>query len=103
MSEGHSAVLHCPYCAEEDLRPYDPDPAEGPPDAPADRLRATMAACRVQFCWLGTQKSLTPEQRAAAACAFDADGRALSAGKKLLDVAHPAFRAVTAVRGQVES
>ena len=62
-----------------------------------------MAACRVQFTWLGTQKSLTPEQRAAAASAFDADGRALSAGKKLLDVAHPAFRAVTAVRGQVES
>ena len=83
----------------------DPDPGREPtaPDAPADRLRATMAACRVQFCWLGTQKSLTPEQRAAAACAFDADGRALSAGKKLLDVAHPAFRAVTAVRGQVES
>jgi ribosomal protein L37AE/L43A len=21
MSETHSAVLHCPYCAEEDLRP----------------------------------------------------------------------------------
>ena len=76
----------------------------GPSDAPADRLRATMAACRVQFTWLGIQKSLTPEQRAAAAGAFDADGRSLSAGKKLiLDVAHPAFRAVTAVRGQVES
>jgi hypothetical protein len=62
-----------------------------------------MAACRVQFTWLGTQKSLTPEQRAAAAAGFDADGRSLSAGKKLLDVAHPAFRAVTAVRGRVES
>ena len=23
MSETHSAVLHCPYCAEEDLRPTD--------------------------------------------------------------------------------
>jgi ribosomal protein L37AE/L43A len=21
MSETHSAILHCPYCAEEDLRP----------------------------------------------------------------------------------
>ena len=83
----------------------DPGPAGDPPapEAPADRLRATMAACRVQFTWLGTQKSLTPEQRAAAAGAFDADGRALAAGKKLLDVAHPAFRAVTAVRGQIES
>ena len=84
----------------DDITPQ-ADPAE--PEAPADRLRATMAACRVQFTWLGTQKSLTPEQRSAAAGAFDADGRALAAGKKLLDVAHPAFRAVTAVRGQVES
>ncbi len=79
------------------------DREPGPAAAPADRLRSTMAACRVQFTWLGTQKSLTPQQRAAAARAFDADGRALSAGKKLLDVAHPAFRAVTSVRGQVES
>jgi hypothetical protein len=23
MSEGHSAILYCPYCAEEDLRPHD--------------------------------------------------------------------------------
>ena len=81
----------------------DPDPGPATPGAPADRLRAAMAACRVQFTWLGTQKSLTSEQRAAAACAFDADGRSLSAGKKLLDVAHPAFRAVTAVRGKIES
>jgi hypothetical protein len=69
----------------------------------AGRLRATMAACRVQFQWPGTQKALTPAQRAAAAAGFDADGRALSAGKKLLDTAHPAFRAVTAARGAIES
>jgi hypothetical protein len=87
--------------ATDDTSPATDD--DRSPDAPADRLRATMAACRVQFCWLGTQKSLTPEQRAAAAGAFDADGRSLSAGKKLLDVAHPAFRAVAAVRGSIES
>src|SRR4051812_19192280 len=62
---------------------------------PAQRLRATMAACRVSFAWLGTQKSLTPEQRAVAAEAFDADAPFLSAGKKLLDTRHAAFRAVT--------
>jgi hypothetical protein len=62
-----------------------------------------MAACRVQFAWPGTQRSLTPEQRQAAAGAFDADGRALAAGKKILDRAHPAFRAVTSVRGAIES
>ena len=75
--------------------------AEGP--TPAQRLRATMAACRVAFTWLGTQKSLTPEQRALAAEAFDADGPFLSAGKKLLDTKHAAFRGVTAVRGKIES
>ena len=65
--------------------------------APARRLRATMAAVRLSFTWLGTQKSLTPEQRAQAAEAFDAEGQFLSAGKKLIDVKHPAFRAVTAI------
>ena len=34
---------------------------------PADRLRTTMAACRVSFTWFGVQKSLTAEQRAVAA------------------------------------
>jgi hypothetical protein len=70
--------------------------------APAERLRATTAACRLQFTWLGVQKSLTPEQRATAAEAFDADGPFLRATKKLLDVKHPAFRAVTAVRGKIQ-
>ena len=67
----------------------------------ARRLRTTMAACRVAFPWLGTQKTLTPEQRAVAAEAFDADGQVLSAGKKLLDTRHPAFRAVTAIRTRI--
>ena len=70
---------------------------------PAQRLRQTMAACRVKFTWFGTQKTLTPEQRAAAAEPFDAEGQFLSAGKKLLDTSHTAFRAVTAVRGKIES
>src|SRR3954463_16830244 len=69
----------------------------------ATRLRTTMAAVRVPFpCW-GPQKTLTPEQRAQAAEAFDAEGQFLSAGKKLLDVKHPAFRAVTAIRGKIQA
>ena len=51
---------------------------------PAERLRTTMAACRVQFTWFGTKKSLTAEQKAQAAEPFDAEGQFLSAGKKLL-------------------
>jgi hypothetical protein len=70
---------------------------------PADRLRTTMAACRVQYTWLGTNKALTAEQRAQAAEAFDAEGQFLSAGKKLLDTRHSAFRAVTSVRGKIDA
>ena len=69
---------------------------------PAQRLRATMAAVRVSFTWLGTQKTLTREQSAQAAEAFDAEGQYLSAGKKLIDTSHSAFRAVTAIRGKVD-
>jgi hypothetical protein len=66
--------------------------------APAARLRTTMAAVRVSLSWLGVRKSLTPEQKAQAAESFGAEGQFLSAGKKLLDTRHPAFKAVTSVR-----
>ena len=60
-----------------------------------------MAACRVQYTWFGTKKSLTAEQKAQAAETFDAEGQFLSAGKKLLDTKHNAFRAVTAIRTKI--
>jgi hypothetical protein len=60
-----------------------------------------MAACRVQFTWFGTKKSLTAEQKAQAAETFDAEGQFLSAGKKLLDTKHNAFRAVTAIKTKI--
>jgi hypothetical protein len=71
--------------------------------SPAQGLRANMAAVRVSFTWLGTRKSLTPEQRAEAAQPFEAEGQYLSAGKKLLDTSHTAFKAVTAIRGKIAS
>ena len=67
----------------------------------ARRLRTTMAAVRVSFTWFGVSKGLTPQQRATAAEAFDAEGPFLSAAKKLLDTRAPAYRAVTAVRGKI--
>ena len=70
---------------------------------PSARLRATMAAVRVAFTWFGVRKSLTAEQKAQAADTFGAEGQFLSAGKKLLDTRHPAFKAVTGVRGRVLS
>ena len=71
------------------------------PTSPADHLRTTMAAVRVSISWFGTRKSLTVEQKAEAAEPFNAEAKFLSAGKKLLDTTHPAYKAVTAVRGKV--
>jgi hypothetical protein len=68
----------------------------------AHRLRGRMTACRVHFTWLGLRRSLTPEQKALAADAFQASGRYLSAGKKLLDTGHPAVRKVTGVKSSVQ-
>jgi hypothetical protein len=69
----------------------------------AERLRTTMTAIRLSFTWLGVRKTLTPEQKAQAAERFDAEGDFLSAGKKLIDTKHPAFKAVTNVRGRAQA
>ena len=69
--------------------------------SPAQRLRTTMAAVRVSLSWFGTRKTLTPGQKAQAAETFGAEGEFLSAGKKLLDTRHPAFKAVTSVKSRV--
>ncbi|MEQ8788675.1 MAG: hypothetical protein RIC55_20360 [Pirellulaceae bacterium] len=66
--------------------------------APAQRLRATMAAVRLSIRWFGTRKTLNADQKAQAADTFGAEGEFLSAGKKLLDTRHPAFKAVTSVK-----
>jgi hypothetical protein len=71
--------------------------------APATRMRATMAAVRLAFVWLGVRRSLSPEQTGQAADSFGAERSYLSAGKKLLDTSHPAFKAVTSVRGRIVS
>ena len=84
-----------------DSRPSSADTATAP--TPAQRLRATMAAVRVSFAWMGTQKTLNPDQKARAAETFGAEGQYLSAGKKLIDTTHSAFRAVTAIRGKIGS
>src|SRR5258708_26432722 len=77
-------------------------PAHGT-SMPAQRLRVTTAAVRVSFCWLGVRKTLTPEQKSQAAEPFGPEGTFLSACKKLLDTKHPAYKAVTGVRGKVQA
>lgn len=66
----------------------------------SNRLRSTMAAARLSFTWLGVRKSLNSQQKNQAADSFGAEGKFLSAGKKLLDTSHPAFKAVTSIRSQ---
>src|SRR5436190_18315593 len=80
----------------------DPEPPASV-TAAGQRLRQRMAAVRVSFTWLGVRKSLTTAQKAQAAESFGAEGKFLSAGKKLLDTRHPAFRAVTAIRGAIQN
>jgi hypothetical protein len=60
-----------------------------------------MAAVRVSIQWFGTRKTLTREQKSEAADTFGAQGEFLSAGKKLVDTSHPAFKTVTSVRGKI--
>jgi hypothetical protein len=77
-----------------------PAGAAGASPAPAQRLRATMAAVAVSFTWYGTRRTLTTEQKAQAAETFNAEGSFLSAGKKLIDTSHAAYKAVTSLRSQ---
>jgi hypothetical protein len=81
----------------------DPETVQSPNVDVADRLRTTMAAVRVCFTWYGTRKCLSSDQKAQVAESFGAQGQFLTAGKKLLDSSHPAFKAVTAVRGRILS
>jgi len=60
-----------------------------------------MAAVRLSLSWLGVRKALTDQQKQQAAVAFDAEQDCLSAGKKLLDTRHPAYKAITTIKGRV--
>ena len=79
----------------------EPPSAELSSSQAADTLRASMAAVRLSFTWLGVRRTLNQEQRSQAADTFGAEEDYVSAAKKLLDTSHPAFRAVTAVRSKI--
>jgi hypothetical protein len=79
------------------------EPLRRQADTPAERLRTSMVAVRISMSWLGIRKSLSAEQKAEAAQPFGTNARFLSAGKRLLDISHPAYKAVTAVRNQAVS
>ena len=77
------------------------EPTVHPSTSPAQRLRAEMAAVRLSLSWLGVRKALTEQQKQQMAVAFDAERGCLSAGKKLLDTRHPAYQAITTIKGRV--
>ena len=70
-------------------------------NAASERLKQNFAACRVKFKWLGTSKTLSAVQKTQAAESFGADGESISAGKKLIDTKHEAYRALTSLKSQV--
>ncbi len=63
----------------------------------AERLRQETTAVRLRRSKWGVSKSLDKQQKQMAADPFGADGTKLAASKKLLDVSHPKFKAVTKV------
>jgi hypothetical protein len=69
--------------------------------SPAQRLRRMAAAVRVHFTWWGTHKTLSNQQKEEVGLAYDADSRLLTAGKKLIDTRHDAFRKLTSLRTRI--
>src|SRR5581483_8011191 len=67
---------------------------------PALRLRRTAAAVRLHFTWWGVHRTLTGRQKEEASEAYGADAHFLTAGKKIVDVRHDRFRALTSVRSR---
>lgn len=72
-------------------------------DSPAHKLRRLAAAVRVHFTWWGTHKTLTAQQKEEVGLASDTDTRFLTAGKRLIDVRHDAYRKLTSLRSQIVS
>jgi hypothetical protein len=79
--------------------------ADPPPGttSPAEALRRTAAAVRMHFVWFGVHKTLTAQQKEEVSDTYGADARLLSAGKKILDVRHEKFRALTSLRSRIVS
>ena len=71
--------------------------------APAQRLRRHAAAVRVSLHWWGVHRSLTTRQKEEVSAAYAADARFVTAGKKLVDTRHDAFRKLTALRTRIVS
>jgi hypothetical protein len=72
-------------------------------ESPAQRLRRTAAAVRVLLHWWGVHRALTARQKEEFGAVTSADARFLTAGKKLVDTRHEAFRRLTSVKTRITS
>jgi hypothetical protein len=72
-------------------------------ESPAQRLRRTAAAVRVLLHWWGVHRALSARQKEEFGAVTAADARFLTAGKKLVDTRHEAFRRLTAIRTRITS
>jgi hypothetical protein len=70
---------------------------------PAQRLRRTAAAVRVMLHWWGVHRALTVQQKKEFSAVTAADASFLTAGKKLVDTKHKAFRRLTGIRTRIKS
>ena len=66
----------------------------------SSNLRENFIACRLQFKFLGVSKTLSADQKRLAAQSFDADGDSISAGKRLINTKHDAWKVLTSIRSQ---
>jgi hypothetical protein len=64
-------------------------------------LAQLTTAVKVSFRWLGTRKTLTPEQRSRASQPFNAEKEFLSASQKLFDTRHPIYQKLTKLKGEI--
>jgi hypothetical protein len=70
-------------------------------EGPAQRLRRSAAAVRVSLHWWGTHRRLTSQQKEEVSAGYAADARFLTAGKRIIDVRHEAYRKLTGIRTRI--
>ena len=66
-----------------------------------NQVRSDFAACRVKFRWFGTTKTLSTAQKSQAAESFGAQGKAISAAKRLIDTKNDRYRVLTSVKSTI--
>src|SRR3984957_18295153 len=67
------------------------------------RLRRTAAAVRVSLHWWGVHRRLSTQQKEEVSAGYAADARFLTAGKKIIDTRHEAFRKLSSIKSRLQT